>query len=131
MNSQEMVVELIAVLRDVSEEGDLVGHLSAWLQVRDGLVTPDSIAPMPTWDRSGMALALAANRTGVTSAQLAASAHVGIETARQLLVQLAREGRLLPHGDTKGRHYTLAPDYQAGRIRGTAGTPSVPAGGKR
>jgi len=116
VDDQEMFKELLATILDALEQGDLPGHIEAWLQVVQGKVSPDDTvrileerAPEQPGDwLSSLALQMAKQQSqGLTSTRLAEAASVCSETARTRLASLVEAGSLKRVGRKRGTRYLL------------------------
>lgn len=112
MSSQ--LLELVASIGAAIEDGDLVGHVRAWLDVAEGRVNGSDryclqgVVSSRTDERRTVAIRLVTHRGWLVSSDLAGACGVSTETARQDLVALAQAGVLQRHGQARGSFYTRA-----------------------
>ena len=104
--------ELLAVIEDAEQSGDLVGHVRVWLAWAEGRIdTSESWVLLP-YERKEKAKELAIQRGRVTSSELAEVSGVGRESARLTLTAMADEGLLTARGTRRGRHYLPSNDLR-------------------
>lgn len=118
MDAEMLLKELAQTLKEVEDGGDWRAHLMAWCGLVLGEWSPEDyvveaadgprlLSPQEQW-----AVARALTTGAVRTRELADAHHVCTETARLVLVRMAEDGLLEPHGTQKGRWYS--PTFRVG-----------------
>ena len=107
---ERLRAELLAVIEDAEQSGDLVGHVKTWLRWAEGRIDETATFALAPDERRQAAVGLAIRRGRVTSGQLASVAGVCRESARLTLTAMAEDGLLTARGSRRGRHYLPSND---------------------